>query len=146
MRRLESAAEPIGLRIGARRAANCEVGNSNWQMRTRREAGIWKPAREEPEARASARLATSRDFPTLGSPPTKRIPDEGSRLGSMMAGVGVELCSSNCPRDNTPEVDEVFFKVDFTAKPPESHPEGSVHRSWMPCGRRPDARRSVRVC
>src|SRR2546426_11915403 len=93
MRRLESAAEPIGLRMGARRAANCEVGNSNWQMRTRRDVGTWKPAREEPEARASARLATRRDFPTFGSPPTKRIPDEGSNPGSMSEG---EIGRASC--------------------------------------------------
>src|SRR5438876_8539037 len=115
-------------------------------MRTRRAAGTWKPAREEPEARARARLATRIDLPTFGSPPTKRIPEEGSRLGSIRAGVGVGLCSSNWTRDNTPEGDEFFFKVDVTAKPPESHPEGSVRRLSMPCVKPPDVERSVRVC
>src|SRR5438128_11073046 len=146
MRRLESAAEPIGLRIGARRAANCEVGNSNWQMRTRRDVGTWKPPREEPEAKARARLATSRDFPTFGSPPTKRIPEAGKSPGSMSAGVGLGLCSSNCPNDRTPEADEPFFKVGFTVKPPGWRPARSVHRSLMLCARPLGARPSAQVC
>src|SRR5438876_9115191 len=136
----------MGLRIGARRAANCDVGSSNWQMRTRCATGIWKPPREEPEAKARARLATSRDFPTFGSPPTKRIPEAGKSPGSMSAGVGLGLCSSNCPNDRTPEADEPFFKVGFTVKPPGWRPKGSVHRSWTLCARLPDARPSERVC
>src|SRR2546425_5953317 len=80
------------------------------------------------------------------SPPTKRMPEDGSSPGSMSAGIGLGLCSSNCPNDNTPEVDEPFFKVAFTAKPPGSHPEESVHRLSLPCVKPPDAMRSARVC
>src|SRR5438093_1729621 len=105
-----------------------------------------KPAREEPEARANARLATNSDFPTFGSPPTKRIPEDGNNPGPMRAGVGAGLCSSNWPSDNTPEVEELFFKAGFTAMPPESHPARWAHQSWTSCVTPPDAEPSRRVC
>src|SRR5712691_80961 len=116
-------------------------------MSTRRVAGTWNPACEEPEARARARLATSNDLPTFGSPPTKRMPLEGSNPGSISEGVGVGLCSSNWPNDTTPAVEERLpaSDVGFIAKPPEWRPAIWVHRWWMLCGKRPDATRSARV-
>src|SRR5216117_3732624 len=62
-------------------------------MSTRRAAGTWKPARSSPAASASARLATSSDFPTLGSPPTNKMPCGGSSPGSIQPGGGTAGCS-----------------------------------------------------
>src|SRR5437879_3498170 len=56
------------------RLTNCGTGSSNWQMRTRRRAEMEKPRRSTPAASDKAKLATSRDLPTLGSPPTNRCP------------------------------------------------------------------------
>jgi len=50
---------------------NWGTGNSNWQTRNRQGVAMGKPSRSEPAARASARLATNSDLPTLGSPPTR---------------------------------------------------------------------------
>src|SRR6266550_520669 len=61
------------------RLTNCGTGSSNWQMRTRRRAGMEKPRRSTPAASDKARLATSRDLPTLGSPPTNKMPCGGSQ-------------------------------------------------------------------
>jgi hypothetical protein len=76
-------------------------GQLNWHMRTRRAAGMGKPVRWEPAARESARLETSRDFPTLGSPPRKSMPSAGSRPGSTRQGGVGGCCSANWAKDNT---------------------------------------------
>src|ERR1035441_11103859 len=66
----------------ARRPTNCGTGSSNWQIKTRRGAGMENPVRPEPAASERARLATNRDLPTLGSPPTNRMPCGGNSPGS----------------------------------------------------------------
>ena len=48
-----------------------------------------------PAANASARLATSRLLPTLGSPPTNRMPCGGSSPGSIQPGGGAAGCSAS---------------------------------------------------
>src|SRR6202521_1210055 len=58
----------------ARRPTNCGTGSSNWQIKTRRGAGMENPMRPVPAASERARVATNKDLPTLGSPPTKRMP------------------------------------------------------------------------
>src|SRR5215471_4236918 len=99
MSRRRSAAAPRLVRMSCKRLAKDIKGNSNWQKRTRRGAGMEKPKRSSPAARARARLATRRDLPTLGSPPTKRMPWAGSRPGSTREGAGVGGWASNWPRE-----------------------------------------------
>ena len=53
-----------------------------------------KPVRSEPAASDSARLATSSDLPTFGSPPTNRMPCGGNSPGSTRQGGGVGGCCS----------------------------------------------------
>ncbi len=45
--------------MSARRLTNCGTGSSNWQMRTRRRAGIEKPRRSAPAASAKAKTRWS---------------------------------------------------------------------------------------
>src|SRR5450755_2439697 len=61
-------------------------------MRTRRAAGMGNPMRSNPAASDKARLATSSDLPTLGSPPTNRMPCGGSSPGSTRQGGVVDGC------------------------------------------------------
>src|ERR1035437_6794485 len=70
----------------ARRPTNCGTGSSNWQIKTRRGAGMKNPVRPEQAASERARLATNRDLPTLGSPPTNRMPCGGNSTGSTRQG------------------------------------------------------------
>src|SRR5207244_425206 len=101
-------------RIVARRETNCGPGSSNWQTSTRRAAGIVKPARPEPAANERARLATHRLLPTLGSPPTNRMPCGGSNPGSIQPGGGEAGCSvSSWARETTADFDEFFAAVSF---------------------------------
>ena len=78
----------------ARRPTNCGTGSSNWQIKTRRAAGMENPVRSEPAASDRARLATNSDLPTLGSPPTNRMPCGGNSPGSTRQGGGVGGCCS----------------------------------------------------
>src|SRR5437870_11764811 len=96
-------------------------------MMTRRGAAMEKPKRSAPAANDEARLATSRDLPTLGSPPTNKMPWGGSSPGSTRQGGAVDgCCSSNCARDST--VGEAGFvdAASLTAAPPWWHPAGSI--------------------
>src|ERR1700689_4035652 len=96
------------------------------------------PLRCEPEARDKARLATSRDLPTLGSPPTNRIPCGGSSPGSTRQGGEVEgCCSRRWATDST-------VATDFL--PVIAGPRWWHRAEWIPllgklCAKRPDARR-----
>src|ERR1017187_2985018 len=128
-----SAAAPSARRMVARRLTNCGTGSSNWQMRTRRGAGMGKPMRSAPAASDKARLATSSDLPTLGSPPTNRMPCGGSSPGSTrQAGAVDGCCSSNCASDRTVgfELTDFLDAGSLTAAPPWGHPPGSIPRRW----------------
>src|SRR5205809_4312257 len=73
------------------------------------------PARSLPAANASARLDTSRLLPTLGSPPTNRMPCGGNSPGSTRQGGGVEgCCSSNCASDSTAGEADFVEAASFT--------------------------------
>src|SRR5437667_11471891 len=99
----------------ARRLTNCGTGSSNWEIRTRRGAGMGKPMRSAPAASDNARLATSKDLPTLGSPPTNRMPCGGNSPGSTRQGGDVEgCCSSNCASDSTAGEADLVEAASFT--------------------------------
>src|ERR1039458_10588063 len=69
------------------------------------------PERFEPDARDKARLATSRDLPTLGSPPTNRIPCGGNSPGSTRQGAGVAGCCSRSWASDSTVAAEDFLPV-----------------------------------
>src|SRR5437764_2457179 len=86
----------------ARRPTNCGTGSSNWQIKTRRGAGMESPLRLEPAGSERARLATNRDLPTLGSPPTNRMPCGGNSPGSTRQGGALAgCCWRSCANDST---------------------------------------------
>src|SRR5207237_8681315 len=97
---------------------NCGTGSSNWQMRTRRRAEMEKPRRSTPAASDKAKLATSRDLPTLGSPPTNKMPCGGSSPGSTRQGGADDgCCASNCARASTVGEEELGDSAWLTAAP-----------------------------
>src|SRR5437667_4183565 len=116
-------------------------------MSTRRRAGMEKPRRSTPAANDKARLATSRDLPTLGSPPTNRMPCGGSSPGSTRQDGAVDgCCSSNCARDSTVGEADLVDAALLTAAPPWWHPAGAVPRRWTLFEKPPDAEPSGPVC
>src|SRR5437667_1077954 len=95
-------------------------------MRAQLRAEMEQPRPSTPAASDKARLATSRDLPTLGSPPTKRMPCGGSSPGSTRQGGADDgCCSSNCARDSTVGGADFVDAASLTVAPPRWHPAGS---------------------
>jgi hypothetical protein len=77
-----------------------------------------KPVRSEPAASDSARLATSSDLPTFGSPPTNKIPCGGNSPGSTRQGGAVGgCCSSSWASDRTLGLASFWRAVALIAAP-----------------------------
>ena len=85
------------------------------------------PVRSVSAANDKARLATSSDLPTLGSPPTNRMPCGGNSPGSTRQAGAVEgCCASNCARDSTAGEADFLETGSLTAAPRWWHPAESL--------------------